>query len=257
MNSDSKNFQQAKPYDIFILTISILSLYPAIRLLFKLNSPESNMSLLALDWIFSIIFTIDFFLALAQAPSKRQYLKWGWIDFLGSLPVLSVFRPLRLIRVVRIIRILNRTGIRDVINLFVYQPAQSMLWLTASFIMFLLVISSILILRFEGISKGSNITNEYDALWWTIVTISTVGYGDHVPITQEGRTLAIVLMLTGVSSLGVLTSYLSSSFIDSTDERQDQKLQEISQELAEIKTLLYAIQSESNHLDTDSADEHP
>jgi len=240
MNFGKDNAQQTKPYDLFILTVSFLSLYPAIRLLFKASSAETEAALIALDWIFSVIFMLDFLLALSQAPSKLQYLKWGWIDFFGSLPAVSILRPLRLLRVVRIMRVIRRTAMRDILALLIYQLPQSILWMTASFIMFLLVISSILILRFESTSAHANITNEYDALWWTIVTISTVGYGDHVPITPEGRTLAIILMITGIITFGVLTSYLSSSFVGSVEAKQAQELQEIRQELAEIKALLHA-----------------
>ena len=204
MNPNEKSAQPVAPYDIFILASSILSLYPAIRLLLPATSSESTDNLIALDWIFSIIFMIDFVIALIRAPDKRQYLKWGWIDFLGSLPAISMIRPLRLARVIRVIRIIRRTGIRDIINLCIYQRSRSTLWLTATVILSLLIISSILILQFEQAANSANITNEYDALWWSFVTMSTVGYGDHYPITKEGRTLAMILMLAGVSALSLI-----------------------------------------------------
>jgi len=244
MNTDGRNAQPIVPYDIFILIASILSLYPAICLLLPPVSNESIDSLIALDWIFSTIFMIDFVMALTQAPDKRQYLKWGWIDFLGSLPAISIIRPLRLVRVVRVARIMHRTGIRNIINLCIYQRAKSTLWLTAALILFLLIVSSILILRFEQIDSSANIKNEYDALWWSFVTMSTVGYGDHYPITKEGRNLAMILMVTGVIAFGILTSYLASNFLETGSQERDDEFKKMSQELTEIKALLYRLDND-------------
>jgi len=256
-NFGGDNSRKTKPYDLFIMVVSFLSLYPAVRLLFNVENEEMQTTLIALDWVFSIIFMLDFILAFIQAPSKLQFLKWGWIDFFGSLPEVSLLRPLRLLRVIRIIRIFRRTNKDDILNLFTNELPQSIFWITASIIMILLIVSSTLILYFEKASANANITNEYDALWWALVTISTVGYGDHVPITPQGRALAMFLMLMGISTFSILTSYLSSTFTGSAEEQQEKKLERITQELAEIKSILSNIQQAGiEPLSRDRLDEH-
>jgi len=233
-NFGGDNSRKTKPYDLFIMVVSFLSLYPAVRLLFNVENEEMQTTLIALDWVFSIIFMLDFILAFIQAPSKLQFLKWGWIDFFGSLPEVSLLRPLRLLRVIRIIRIFRRTNKDDILNLFTNELPQSIFWITASIIMILLIVSSTLILYFEKASANANITNEYDALWW-----------------------AMFLMLMGISTFSILTSYLSSMFTGSAEEQQEKKLERITQELAEIKSILSNIQQAGiEPLSRDRLDEH-
>ena len=77
-----------------------------------------------------------------------------------------------------------------------------------------------------------------EALWWTIVTMTTVGYGDYVPTTTSGRLLAVVLMFLGVGLFGVLTSFLASAFATPAREAREEEIAEIRKELAEIKQML-------------------
>ena len=76
----------------------------------------------------------------------------------------------------------------------------------------LIIFSSIAILQVEHDPK-SNIKTASDALWWAYVTITTVGYGDRYPVTEEGRILAAVLMTAGVGLFGTFTAYISSLFV--------------------------------------------
>src|SRR5208282_3565148 len=85
-----------------------------------------------------------------------------------------------------------------------------------------LITGSWLVLLFEENARGSNIHNYSDALWWAIVTVTTVGYGDRFPVTEGGRAVAVILMLVGIGLIGVLTDTVASVFIkehtDSTKE---------------------------------------
>ena len=71
-----------------------------------------------------------------------------------------------------------------------------------------------LVLSFEGNAPGSNIHNFGDAIWWAIVTVTTVGYGDRYPVTPGGRGVAVVLMLVGIGLIGVLTATVASYFVE-------------------------------------------
>jgi voltage-gated potassium channel len=108
-----------------------------------------------------------------------------------------------------------------------------------------------LVLLFEENAKGSNIHNYPQALWWAIVTVTTVGYGDRFPMTEGGRVVAAVIMLVGIGLIGVLTATVASLFIkEHTDENKKvyqrghadlgQRLSVISDRLADIERRLGA-----------------
>ena len=78
-------------------------------------------------------------------------------------------------------------------------------------------------LAIEVRAEGSNIQTPSDALWWTYVTIATVGYGDRYPVTDPGRVVGVVTMTVGVVLFGALTAFLANAFITSTSERGSQR----------------------------------
>jgi voltage-gated potassium channel len=108
-----------------------------------------------------------------------------------------------------------------------------------------------LVLLFEEKAKGTNIHDYPDALWWAIVTVTTVGYGDRYPVTEGGRLVAVVLMLVGIGLIGVLTATVASVFIkEHTDANKEefkkghadlgQRLSVISDRLADVERRLGA-----------------
>jgi voltage-gated potassium channel len=108
----------------------------------------------------------------------------------------------------------------------------------------LVTVASLIILRFERGAAGANITSGADAFWWAVVTITTVGYGDYVPVTFFGRILAMVLMTFGIGIFAVLTSFVASRLVALQDDQEDivatvrEENAAIRAELAEIKELL-------------------
>jgi voltage-gated potassium channel Kch len=123
-----------------------------------------------------------------------------------------------------------------------------------------LFVGSWLVLLFEENAKGSNIHNYPDALWWAVVTVTTVGYGDRYPVTGGGRTVAVILMLLGIGLIGVLTATVASVFIkEHTDANKEeikkghadlgQQLAVISDRLADVEHRLGATPAEVAALD--------
>jgi voltage-gated potassium channel len=118
-----------------------------------------------------------------------------------------------------------------------------------------LVLGAWLVLLFEENAKGSNIHNYPDALWWAIVTVTTVGYGDRFPVSEGGRIVAVVLMLVGIGLIGVLTATVASVFIkEHTDDNKEelkkshadlgQQLAVIGDRLADVERRLGATPAE-------------
>ncbi len=103
----------------------------------------------------------------------------------------------------------------------------------------LVIFSSIAILTLE-IHPRSNIKTPSDALWWSFVTITTVGYGDHYPVTGGGRVLAVVLAIAGVGLLGTFTGLVSSLLVEAGQKKEEKELSEL---IREIKALREKVES--------------
>jgi len=112
----------------------------------------------------------------------------------------------------------------------------------------LVTFGAIGILLLEQAQVGSNINNGVDALWWSFVTITTVGYGDYYPVTTGGRIIAALLMTAGVGLFGTFTGFISSWFVDggkeskikqtSNVETLHTEVMALKQDIAELKILL-------------------
>ena len=114
--------------------------------------------------------------------------------------------------------------------------------------MIVLVVTSVMVLQLESRSADANITSGGDALWWALVTITTVGYGDFFPVTPAGRITAFFVMLAGVGIIGALASILASILVSAPDKAEaeagagsdddgavQRELAEIRRELTEIR----------------------
>ncbi|MEZ4664808.1 MAG: ion transporter [Caldilineaceae bacterium] len=238
MSDQRADASSLQPYDIFILVVTLVSVVATGYFYLTESDPQPTRVFVLLDWLFSAIFLVDFGVTLAGADDRKAYLKWGWVDLLGSLPALPWLRPFRLVRVVRI---LQRARTRSLLRMFIQKRADSVLWATSAVVLTTLVATSLLILPLERAAANANITTAEDALWWAFVTMTTVGYGDRYPVTGWGRLLAAVLMTVGVGLFGVLTSYLAAKFLAPAERENESELEAIRQDLAEIKQALAEI----------------
>ncbi len=190
----------------FQLLMLVLSIYVLIALfidtVFKL-SPETSSLLQTLDTAICFIFLGDFFYRLYQAENRFAFvfLKWGWIDFISSIPMIDVFRWGRIVRVVRIFRVLR--GIRSakyILTILFENKAKGTFSIVLLVSFVLVIFSSIAILNIETV-PDANIKTGSDALWWAVSTITTAGYGDRYPVTTEGRIIGAALMIVGTDGL--------------------------------------------------------
>jgi voltage-gated potassium channel len=209
-----------------VLSIYILGAL-VVQTLFQ-QSRETSELLDEIDFLICLFFLYDFFARFYKAKSKLQFLKWGWIDFISSIPVVGVFQWARIARVARIIRILRAFRSTKILLQYLFRNRSRGTLATAALVSFLLMIfSSIAILNFEN-APNSNIKSPEDALWWAFTTITTVGYGDKYPVTTEGRIVAALLMTSSVGLFGIFTAFIASFFV-----AEDQKKGE-----ADIKALI-------------------
>jgi voltage-gated potassium channel len=224
-------------YDLFIV---FLSIYSIIVVLLATVVPVKDTTveiLIIVDHFIVVIFLYDFFRQLYKAPKKIAYMKWGWMDFISSLPGLYLLRLFRIGRVVRTSNNLRATTGRSIWETFKQHRAESALLSTTFALFFLIIFTSILILNSELDSPTATISSAEDAVWWSFVTMTTVGYGDEVPSTTSGRLIGFVLMSGGVLLVAVFTGYAASYFNPRMGSERN-ALAEIRDELADIKIML-------------------
>jgi voltage-gated potassium channel len=262
---------KSNSYTIFIFVLTIISLVVMVVMLIPWLDDETVKVLAFYDNIICIIFLIDFFNNLRTSPKKSDYFikDRGWLDLLGSIPSLGLLtnagkyagllRLARLSRLARITRLMRGGGkealIKDVLN----NRSRYTGFITVLMTIIILTSCSVLVLQFESKSPDANITTGWDALWYAVVTITTVGYGDRYPVTVLGRISGIFIMFAGVGIIGVLASILSSILVGapSTPEEEEtpvetpalpveSELAAIRNELAEMHQLLEKIAVEKD-----------
>ena len=227
------------------ITVLILSVYVLIALLTQLIfrlPPAVNTLLDRIDVFVCFVFLIDFSIAFRRAPSKREFMKWGWIDLLSSIPVWDALRWGRLIKLARIIRLLR--AFRSARNLFRFlfrNPTRAATGTAALSAAVLLILSSIAILMFED-APSSTITTPMDAIWWAVSTITTVGYGDKVPVTMEGKAVAIVLMLGGVGIFSLISGLLARLLIEPELRHEENELEKLTKEVRSLREAIEQLQ---------------
>ena len=257
-------------YNIFILVLTVLSL--AVMVVMLLPISDATLQLLSVyDNLICVIFLIDFFLNLRGASKKSDYFigQRGWLDLLGSIPSLGLltnvgkfaglFRLARLSRFARIARLLRGENKKALVKDVLENRSRYALFITILLTILVLTVASTLVLQFESQSPDANISTGGDALWYAIVTITTVGYGDRYPVTLAGRVTATFIMFMGVGIIGALASILASLLVggsSSAEEEEapastpaptvEQELALVRNELAAVRQLLEKMAAENN-----------
>ena len=186
---------------LFLLVFSV----PA----FVLDLSNEAQSLIELiQWICWFAFALDLVIGLLTSRSKKEYLRKHPLELISVL--LPFLRPLRLMRVISFGGLaLQKIAMGKQFAITIKVA------LTAIFVSY---IAAVQITISERDVEGSNIKTFSDGLWWAVTTVTTVGYGDRFPTTTEGRILAVMLMLVGISLVGVITASVASWFVRLSQE---------------------------------------
>lgn len=172
--------------------------------------PDLLRFLSLVSWLVWGLFALDLGVRLALAGDRRHYARRHWYDV--ALVVLPVLRPLRLLRLLALVRVLDRTAGGGLVG-----RATTYVVGTA---LLAVVLGSLAVLDAERDASDATITSLGDAVWWATTTVTTVGYGDRYPVTFEGRMVAVVLMLVGIATVGVITAALAAWLVSHVRETE-------------------------------------
>ena len=168
-----------------------------------LSTAEINV-VKVINWTVWVVFVIDYFARLYLAESRKKFFLHNLIDLLSIIPFgafMPGLRALRILRVVYLLRVVSRFS--RTITQFGALALKNDFHYLFILTMMLMTLGTIIISRCENM-------NFEDALWWSFVTITTVGYGDISPKSGEGRIVAVVLMFIGIGLISALTANVAS-----------------------------------------------
>ncbi len=187
-----------------------------------------------IDYFVWAAFAVEYLVKLYLAPSRRLFFAHHLLDL--AVVALPMLRPLRALRLLRLLN-LGRAGV--VLASALIRSREIFTHRGLHFVLLavlgIVFVCSAVELGFEQHAHGSTIHNFGDALWWSIVTVTTVGYGDQYPVSSGGRGVAVVLMLVGIGLIGVLTATVASYFVA---DKAEQDKAELNERLDRIEALL-------------------
>jgi hypothetical protein len=206
-------------WEVFILGISILSVLNLV-LVGLFRNPHLDQVFIIMDSILALVFLLDLARRLVVAQERRRYLTkgYGWVDVLAIFPVLRILRVLRIVRVIRVMRRLG--GLVTAFKAFFSNRAAGGLLSVLLVAIMVLEFGSLAMLWAESGVEGSNIETASDAVWYLLVTMSTVGYGDVYPVSDAGRTIGALIIVVGVGVFGTLTGFLANAFLAPSEVAQ-------------------------------------
>ena len=228
--------------DYYDTTIIILALISVVLVLLgfaemiDLDSPPYSI----IDLLLCFIFVVDYGWRFFSSKEKWRFILENIFDLLAILPlnaIFTVFRLGRIFRLARLTKLLKLTRLLRVVGLTGKLEKKVGKLLRTNGLLYIFYLNSFIVLVGSSILSVVEEKSFSDSLWWALVTVTTVGYGDIVPASIFGKWLAVLLMLVGIGTIGMLTSALTNFFVK--DNPDDQiKLDKLQDELITQRILL-------------------
>ena len=235
-----------------MLVLSLL-IAPLILLPIFFNLPASTeASFEAAQWLIWGVFAAELAIKTYLAPHRLAYLRTHWFDV--CIVVLPFLRPLRVFRSARSLRLFTSIRLLAFTSRAVHSGRMVLDRYGLKYVLLaglaMIFTTAILVGYFEQNADG-NINDFEDAIWWAMATITTVGYGDRFPVTPEGRGMAVLLMLTGISLFSFITANIAAFLVQPEGKDKDEptltdvlnEVRALERRIAELQTRL---EGESN-----------
>ena len=211
-------------FDIGLFILIILSVFVVMLESISAIQPVWGPTLKTLDWIITIMFTIEYALRIWTTRQPRKYIFsfFGMVDLLSILPLyaeilfsglysLEIIRILRLVRIFRVLKLIRFMSEADLILRSLRSSANKIF----VFLFFVLIVCTILgsvMFLVEGPEHG--FINIPQGIYWAVVTLTTVGYGDIYPVTGMGKFIAMILMIMGYGVIAVPTGLVAAGVMN-------------------------------------------
>ena len=238
------------------LTILALAWLPILLIPIAAHLPDSvARTFEVVDYVVWVAFAMEYAVKLYLTPLRHHYFTHHLVEL--AVVALPLLRPLRAIRLLRLFNILRAgliltNALRRLRAMLTHHGLHYVLFVVLGAI----VVCAALELGFEQGIQGSRIQNFGDALWWAIVTVTTIGYGDKYPVSPGGRGVAVVLMIVGIGLLGVLTATVASFFVgEAANEDKvalDKRLDRIEGMLSQVLDRRAEVQVQDDRTDSDA-----
>lgn len=213
-----------KTFDIILLIVIILSILTVMLESVKSIANKYGDELIIIEWIFTIMFSIEYLARIIASPKPFKYIfsYLGIIDFLAITPTfLNIFfkgshavvviRSIRLIRIFRIFKLARYMGGAKTIYTALRASIPKIVVFLVAVVSLTIIFGTFMYL-FEG-HKNEGFADIPTSIYWAVVTLTTVGYGDITPITLLGKVMASVIMILGYGIIAVPTGIVTGEFI--------------------------------------------
>ncbi|MCK8480061.1 ion transporter [Psychroserpens algicola] len=192
--------------------------------------PQTRTILQSIELFCVIVFTIEYLLRIYVANSKLKFIFsfFGIIDVLAILPFYLSFgvdlRSLRALRFLRLFRILKLVRYNKAMNEFLnaIKSAKEQILLFIFITLILIYFAAVGIYYFENQAQPEHFSSIFDSLWWAIITLTTVGYGDVYPITVGGKVFTFFILMIGLGIVAIPTGIISSALTKSVDKKESE-----------------------------------
>lgn len=213
-----------KLFDIILLWAILLSVLAVMLESVREISQPNRVTFSIVEWFFTILFTIEYTARIAASPEPRRYITsfMGIVDLLSLIPTylglfisgtssLMIIRSIRLIRVFRVLKLTHFMGGASQIGNALYNSRFKIIVFLGTVVCVTAIMGTLMYLV-EGADNG--FTSIPRSIYWAIVTVTTVGYGDIAPQTVVGQSLASLLMITGYAIIAVPTGIVTSEMVN-------------------------------------------
>lgn len=222
---------------MFILALTFVALY-AFEVLVRNLSVTESVILNFLSYLIWITFAIDLIIRAVLAPKHIEYLLRHPLDVLAV--IVPAFRALRILRILTAAQWMFTRGER--------MPVTNIALTVFAAVSLLAFMGALAVLDAEQGAPGANILSFGDALWWALVTMSTVGYGDFYPVTFAGRAVAVGLMAIGIGLLAGLAGLFAGGLVKRITGRKEIGIDDLSQQLIQFQNELRDFENRSNSI---------
>ena len=208
IQTNLQRWERRSEWPLAVAALIFLVLF-SVQVLARPHGHEAYV-LWAASWITWGAFVLDYVVRLCLAADRSRWFFRHLHDF--AIVALPLLRPLRLLRLIVLIEVLQK-AVGDAFRgrIVVY---------TVSGVALLIYTASLAVFDKERYQHGATINSFGKAVWWSITTVTTVGYGDVYPVTNTGRVIAVLLMIGGISLVGVVTAALASWIIQGVAEEE-------------------------------------